>query len=80
MLHHPMPISPPNLDQLLATSLGYVRAKFAFEDAIRTARKAGASDGEIAHLIGYSVPMLEAVAGPPRPYGISLGVGTPTRT
>jgi hypothetical protein len=55
--------TPPNLDQLLATSLGYVRAKFAFEEAIRTARKSGASDSEIAHIIGYSVPTLEAVAG-----------------
>ena len=66
MLHHPMP-TPPNLDQLLATSLGYVRAKFAFEEAIRTARKSGTSDSEIAHIIGYSVPMLEAVAGKHRP-------------
>jgi hypothetical protein len=55
--------TPPNTDQLLAASLGYVRAKFAFEDAIRTARKSGTSDSEIAHIIGYSVPMLEAVAG-----------------
>jgi hypothetical protein len=59
--------TPPNLDQLLATSLGYVRAKFAFEEAIRTARKSGTSDSEIAHIIGYSVPMLEAVAGRERP-------------
>jgi hypothetical protein len=63
---HPVP-TPPNTDQLLAASLGYVRAKFAFEDAIRTARKSGTSDSEIAHVIGYSVPMLEAVAGSPRP-------------
>ena len=66
MLHHPMP-TPPNLDQLLATSLGYVLARRAFEDAIRTARKSGTSDSEIAHIIGYSVPMLEAVAGKHRP-------------
>ena len=37
--------------------------KFAFEEAIRAARKAGTSNSEIAHIIGYSVPMLEAVAG-----------------
>jgi hypothetical protein len=59
--------TPPNLDQLLVTSLAYVRAKFAFEDAIRTARNAGTSDSEIAHIIGYNVPMLEGVAGKQRP-------------
>jgi hypothetical protein len=58
-----MPVPPPNIDQLLATSLGYIRAKFAFKEAIRTARKSGTSDSEIAHTIGYSVPMLEAIAG-----------------
>jgi hypothetical protein len=58
--------TPPNIDQLLSTSLGYARAKFAFEDAIRTARKSGTSDGEIAHIIGYSVPTLEAIAGKQR--------------
>ena len=47
----------------LAASLGYIHAEFAFKDAIRTARKSGTSDSEIAHIIGYSVPMLEAVAG-----------------
>jgi hypothetical protein len=35
----------------------------AFEDAVRVARNAGTPDTEIAHVIGYSVPMLEAVAG-----------------
>ena len=59
----PMPTPPPNLDQLLATSLAYVRAKFAFEDAIRTARNSGTMDSEIARVLGFSVPMVEAVAG-----------------
>jgi hypothetical protein len=57
-----MPTPPPNVYQLLATSLAYVRARFAFEAAIRTARNAG-SDEEIAHVMGLSVPKVEAVAG-----------------
>jgi hypothetical protein len=49
--------------RLLDTSSVYVAARFEFDRAVRSARKDGISDEEIAHLIGFSVAMVEAVAG-----------------
>jgi hypothetical protein len=40
-----------------------VSARFEFDRAVRTAREEGLSDEEIAHLIGFSVAMVEAVSG-----------------
>jgi hypothetical protein len=47
--------------RLLKTSAEDVSARFEFDRAVRTARNL--SDEEIAHLIGFSVAMIEAVAG-----------------
>jgi hypothetical protein len=54
---------PPTADRLLSTSAAYVSAKFEFERAIADARKDGLADEEIAHLVGFSQTMIEAVAG-----------------
>jgi hypothetical protein len=57
------PMLPPTADRLLTTSAAYVSAKFEFERAISDARRDGLPDEEIARLVGFSRPMIEAVAG-----------------
>jgi len=56
-------VLPSLTDRLLETSSEYVSARFEFDRAVRTAREEGLSDEEIAHLIGFSVAMVEAVSG-----------------
>jgi hypothetical protein len=53
----------PATDRLIETSTAYVKARFAFEEAIHSARRDGLSDEQIAHLLGFSLAMVEAVAG-----------------
>ena len=54
---------PSLTDRLLETSSTYVSARFEFDRAIRAAREDGVTDEEVAHTIGFSVAMVEAVAG-----------------
>src|SRR5438876_6932492 len=61
------PMLPPISERLLSTSTAYVSAKFELERAIRDARGSGFSDDDIARLLGFSRPMIEAVAGVPGP-------------
>jgi hypothetical protein len=58
-----LPMVSSTATRLLETSAEYVSARFEFDRAVRTARTGGMSDEEIAHLIGFSVAMVEAVAG-----------------
>jgi hypothetical protein len=53
----------PTAHRLLDTSSTYVSARFEFDRAVKSARHEGLTDEEIARLIGFSVAMVEAVAG-----------------
>ncbi len=53
----------PIVQRLLDTSSDYVAARFAFDRAVTSARRQGMSDEEIAHLTGFTVPMVQAVSG-----------------
>ena len=57
---------PSTATRLLETGAAYVSARFKFDRAVRTAREIGMSDVEVAHLIGFSVAMVDAVAGKQR--------------
>jgi hypothetical protein len=46
---------------LLESSGSYSTAMLAFANAIVIAQRAGETDEEIAHVTGYTVPMLRAV-------------------
>jgi hypothetical protein len=50
---------------LLESSAAYATAKLAFANAIVIARRAGETDEEIAHVTGYTVPMILAVLRTP---------------
>jgi hypothetical protein len=47
--------------EVLRSSAGYATARLAFANAIVIARRAGETDEEIAHVTGYTVPMIRAV-------------------
>ena len=51
--------------ELLRSSLTYAAAKLAFANAIVIAQRAGETDDEIAHVTGYTVPMIRAVLRTP---------------
>ena len=46
---------------LLVTSTGAPSTQLAFANAIVIAQRAGETDEEIAHVTGYTVPMIRAV-------------------
>jgi hypothetical protein len=58
---------PAITTRLLETSSNYVAARFDFDRAIRAARHQGMTDEDIAHAVGFSLPMIEAVSGRHRP-------------
>ena len=47
--------------ELLRSSAAYATAKLSFANAIVIAQRAGETDEEIAHVTGYTVPMIRAV-------------------
>ena len=47
--------------ELLRSSAVYVTARLSFANAIVIAQRAGETDEEIAHVTGYTVPMIRAV-------------------
>ncbi len=47
--------------ELRKSSADYSTARLAFANAIVIAQRAGATDEEIAHVTGYTVPMIRAV-------------------
>jgi predicted RecB family endonuclease len=47
--------------ELLKSSAAYATARLASANAIVIARGAGETDEEIAHVTGYTVPMIRAV-------------------
>jgi hypothetical protein len=47
--------------ELLKSSAAYATAKLSFANAIVIAQRAGETDGEIARVTGYTVPMTRAV-------------------
>ena len=47
--------------ELLRSSPAYATARLAFANAIVIAQRAGETDEEIAHVTGYTVPMIRAV-------------------
>ena len=47
--------------ELLRSSAAYAKARLAFANAIVIAQRAGETDEEIAHVTGYTVPMIRAV-------------------
>ena len=52
--------------ELLRSSAAYATAKLSFANAIVIAQRAGGeSDEEIAHVTGYTVPMIRAVLRTP---------------
>jgi predicted transcriptional regulator len=51
--------------ELLRSSGAYSLAKLAFANAIVIAQRAGETDEEIAHVTGYTVPMIRAVLRAP---------------
>jgi hypothetical protein len=50
--------------ELLRSSAEYATAKLAFANAILIAQRAGETDEEIAHVTGYTVPMIRACSAP----------------
>jgi hypothetical protein len=47
--------------ELLKSSAAYSTAPLSFANVIVIAQRAGETDEEIAHVTGYSVPMIRAV-------------------
>lgn len=47
--------------ELLRSSAEYATAKLSFANAIVIAQRAGETDAEIAHVTGYTMPMIRAV-------------------
>ena len=47
--------------ELLRSSAVYATAKLSFANAIVIAQRAGETDEEIAHVTGYTLPMIRAV-------------------
>jgi len=47
--------------ELLRSSAAYATAKLSFANAIVIAQRAGETDEEIAHVTGYTVPMIRAL-------------------
>ena len=45
----------------LRSSAAYATARLSFANAIVIAQRAGETDEEIAHVTGYTVPMIRAV-------------------
>jgi hypothetical protein len=51
--------------ELLGSSAEYSKARLRFANAIVIAQRAGETDEEIAHVTGYTVPMIRAVLRTP---------------
>jgi len=51
--------------ELLRSSAAYATARLSFANAIVIAQRAGETDEEIAHVTGYTVPMIRAVLRTP---------------
>jgi hypothetical protein len=47
--------------ELFRSSTEYSKARLSFANAIGIAQRAGETDEEIAHVTGYTVPMIRAV-------------------
>jgi hypothetical protein len=54
-------VNDQHRQELLRSSAAYATAKRVFANAIVIAQRAGETDEEIAHVTGYTVPMVRAV-------------------
>jgi predicted transcriptional regulator len=54
-------VNDQHRQDLLRSSAAYAFATLSFANAIVIAQRAGETDEEIAHVTGYTVPMIRAV-------------------